>query len=109
VTVDVLGDNLDEGDEAFTLVLSGASDGSSDPAPATGTIIDDHDPVPSISVAGTRVREGNSGTVGAGFVVTRSNPSGRTVTVDYATADGSAKAPGDYTATIGTLSFSPGQ
>jgi hypothetical protein len=31
------------------------------------------------------------------------------VTVDYATADGTAKAPADYTATSGTLTFQPGE
>ncbi|MEZ4833350.1 MAG: Calx-beta domain-containing protein [Caldilineaceae bacterium] len=31
-----------------------------------------------------------------------------TVTVDYATADGSALASADYTAAAGTLTFSPG-
>lgn len=33
----------------------------------------------------------------------------KTITVDYATTDGSAKAPADYTATSGTLTFEPGQ
>ena len=35
--------------------------------------------------------------------------SGRTVTVDYATANASATAPGDYTAANGTLTFAAGE
>ena len=41
--------------------------------------------------------------------VSLSAPSGRTVTVNYATANGTAVQPGDYTTTSGTLSFTPGQ
>src|SRR5436309_2793528 len=33
----------------------------------------------------------------------------QTVSVDYATSDGSAKAGSDYTATSGTLTFAPGE
>jgi hypothetical protein len=42
------------------------------------------------------------------FTVTLSMASAQTVTVDYATADGSATDPADYTAASNTLSFSPG-
>jgi hypothetical protein len=44
----------------------------------------------------------------AQFFVTLSATSTDTITVDYATANGSAAAPGDYTATSGTLTFAPG-
>ncbi|NET67259.1 MAG: hypothetical protein F6K63_23875 [Moorea sp. SIO1G6] len=42
------------------------------------------------------------------FTVTLSPPSDKTVTVNYQTQDGTAKAPGDYTATSGSLEFEPG-
>lgn len=42
------------------------------------------------------------------FTVSLSKASARTVTVSYATADGTAIAGQDYTATSGTLSFAPG-
>src|SRR5207247_1535693 len=54
--------------------------------------------------------EGNSGTTNANFIVTLSAASSRTVTVNYATADGTATAPSDYVAIpTTTLTFSPGQ
>ena len=53
--------------------------------------------------------EGNVGTTNANFTVTLSAPSGRNVTVNYATANSTAVQPGDYTTTSGTLTFTPGQ
>ncbi|MEM7034477.1 MAG: Calx-beta domain-containing protein [Chloroflexota bacterium] len=42
------------------------------------------------------------------FTVSLSQTAVTTITVDYATADGTATAPGDYAATNGTLTFPPG-
>lgn len=47
--------------------------------------------------------------LGAGFSVNLSRASRRTVTVKFATADGTARAPGDYQPVSGTLSFAPGE
>ena len=107
LNVGILGDTLSEDDETFTVQLtgSGVTAGSGDVG--TGTILDD-DPLPAITVSGATVQEGNTGTAPATFVLTLSAPSGRTVTVQAATADGSAKAPGDYTTTATTVSFAPG-
>ena len=55
------------------------------------------------------VTEGNSGSVNASFTVTLSPASGQTVTVNFATADGSALAGVDYTLSSGSLSFAPGE
>ena len=61
----------------------------------------------ALTVADARVEEG-AGAVLA-FEVQLSRPATRTVTVDYATADGSAQARADYTAAGGTLTFQPGE
>jgi hypothetical protein len=64
---------------------------------------------PSLSVSDATVTEGDSGSKNAAFTVTLSATSATPVTVDYATADGSAVAPDDYAATTGTLTFAPGE
>lgn len=52
--------------------------------------------------------EGDSATHDAEVAVSLSAPTRRTVNVDYATSDGTAGQPGDYTATSGRLTFAPG-
>jgi hypothetical protein len=54
------------------------------------------------------VTEGNAGTTNAVFTVSLSPASTNTVTVHYASADGTATAGSDYTALSGTLTFAPG-
>ena len=60
----------------------------------------------ALSVADARVEEAGNATLD--FVVTLSRASTETVTVDYATADGTATQPADYVAASGKLSFAPG-
>ena len=56
---------------------------------ATGTITNDDAPPPTLSIADVTVAEGNAGTSNAGFIVTLSaQPGASTVTVNYATANG---------------------
>ena len=74
-----------------------------------GTITDDDGQPVALDQRRRRSPRGTAGTTNATFTVTLSAASGQTVTVDYATADGTATAPADYTATPGTLTFAPGQ
>ncbi len=108
VTVDLNGEALDEEDETYTVELSNATNATIGDGTGLGTITDD-DPLPALSVNDVTVTEGNGGTVDATFAVGLDNPSGRTVTVDFATANGTAAAPADYAATSGTLTFAAGQ
>jgi chitinase len=63
---------------------------------------------PILNVSDVSVTEGNSGTLHATFTVTLSpaNPT-QPVTVNYATANGTAVAGSDYVAASGTLTFAP--
>lgn len=108
ITIPIATDSQVEGDETFLVTLSNPSGASLGTATATGTIVND-DQGPSITTANTVVYEGNSGTTTATFHVGLTVPSATTVTVDYATADGTAFEPGDYQATSGTLTFLPGE
>jgi urease beta subunit len=109
-TVNVLvnGDAAIETSETFTVALANpASATISGTGLGTGTITDDD--APTVSIGNATVTEGNSGTVNAVFAITLSAVSASTVTVDYSTFDGSAAEPGDYVATSGALTFTPGQ
>ena len=62
---------------------------------------------PTLRIANVQATEGDDSEMV--FRVTLENPRSGTVTVDYATADGTATAGEDYTATSGTLTFAPGE
>ena len=108
VTVQVRGDLLDEIDESYLVNLSGPVNATIGDGQSIGTITDDDAP-PVLSVNDVAVTEGNTGTVNANFTVSLNVPSGRAVTVDFATANGTAQAPGDYQAGSGTVTFAAGQ
>lgn len=65
-------------------------------------------PPPAITVADVSKNEGNSGTTSFVFPLTLSAKSTHDVTVAYGTADGTATAGSDYTATSGTLTIPAG-
>ena len=60
-----------------------------------------------IRVEDARAKEGKDASLD--FAVTLSRAASGPVTVDYATADGTATAGADYTAASGTLTFAPGE
>ncbi len=106
--VTINGDLADEADETFTVTLSNPQNAAIDDGTGQGTITDD-DPLPQLSIDNVSVTEGDSGSVNANFTVSLTGLTNRTVTVAYATANGTAIAPGDYTPASGTLTFTPGQ
>lgn len=107
-TVQVNGDVPNEPSETFFVNVTNVVNAIVVDAQGIGTILND-DPQPSLSINDVTVVEGNSGTTNAVFTVTLSAASGQTVGVNYATADGTATQPADYTSTSGTLTFTPGQ
>lgn len=105
VSVPVLGDLMDEPNETFEVTLSnpvGATLGT--PSTGTVTIIDD-DPMPDLSGVDLDVLE-SAGQ--ASVVLSLSRASGYDITVDYATADGTATSPADYGAVSGTATIQAG-
>ena len=108
VAITINGDTTDEIDESFFVHLASPVGASISDADGQGTITDDDGP-PTVSLAGNvAVTEGNSGTVNATFTANLSQQSGKAVSVDIATSDGTATAPSDYTANSTTLNFAPG-
>lgn len=107
LAVGLRSDSIDELDETFSVVLS---------APTNATIVDgeglvtivDTDPPPTVSISDVTTAEGNNPNKTVKFTVTLSGKSSQTVSVDYATADGSATAPGDYLSGSGTVTLLPG-
>ena len=101
VTVSLKRDGLDEPNETLRLLVSGddVSDGE-----GVGTITDD-DAAPAIGVRDAApAAEGAS----AAFSVGLSKPSGRDVSVTFATVDGSAVAGQDYSARSGRATIPAG-
>jgi Calx-beta domain len=109
VDVTVNGDDTTEPDEGLTLDLSNASNANILDGAGTGTITND-DPIPDVSIDDQSITEGNAGTSTLTFNVTLSHTSSDTVSVEYATNDGTATtADADYIAASGTVTFDPGQ
>jgi hypothetical protein len=108
-TVTVHGDTKDEPNETVNLTLSAPTGGASlgSPSTATLTILDD-DPMPTITISDVTQNEGDAGPTLFNFIVTLSNPSQGTITVDYATQNNTAIEPSDFTSKTGTVTFSPG-
>ena len=102
------GDTLNEPSETYFVNVTNVVNAVVVDGQGVGTIVND-DPLPSLSINDVSLTEGNAGTVNAVFTVTLSAASGQTVSVNYATANGTATQPADYTNTSGTLSFTPGQ
>ena len=100
ITVPTVNDTTDESDETFTVTLSSPVNATVSDGLGAGTITDD-DGTPTLSINDVTVAEGTS----AVFTVTLSNTSSQQITVQYATSDGTATSPADYTSTNGTLTI----
>ena len=107
--VAITDDNIDENDEAIGLTLTNASNATlGAPASATLTIVDNEGaPLVEFQSAAVLASEGAGGLTTV--TVALSTVSTQTVTVAYATSNGSAIAGLDYTASNGLLTFDPGQ
>jgi chitinase len=108
VRVAVRGDTTAEASETMRLLLSNASGATIGDGLAIGRIVDD-DTRPSIRINDVTVTEGDTGSTNAVFNVTLSQAFSQSVTVRWATANGSAASGSDYRAASGTLTFAAGE
>jgi len=120
VTVPVLGDTAVEGTETFDLIVAAAPGTTLADATGRATIIDDDTAgtpsetpsagtLPTISVADTRVAEGNSGQTALIFPVSLSAAATGPVTVEAVTLEGSARQPLDFAPLATLVTFAPGE
>ena len=111
VSIGIIGDTNVEPDETFFMNLGATAGATIAKSQGVGTIINDDGLVlPGISINNVSVVEGNSGTANANFTVQLTASSASTITVNFATADGTATtANSDYAAKSGTVTFTPGQ
>ena len=107
VRVPVVDDNEEDSGETFTLTLSSVTGASLPAATATATGTIWNSEAPALSVADAEATEGAGAALA--FEVTLAPAATGTVTVDYATHDGTARAGEDYTARRGTLEFAAGE
>jgi len=108
VSIPVIGNLVQDGNRTLSLRLSNPVNATLSDGTATGTIVDNDSP-PILSVANTSVTEGNSGATTANVTVSLSKAYTSPVSVNYATANGTATAGTDYAAASGSLTFNPGE
>lgn len=108
VVIPTIENGVATGSRQLTLTLSAPTSGLAiDTGSAVGTI--EEDDVVSFVVDDRSRLEGNGGAINFLFTVSRTvDAPGATLSVDYATADGTAQAGVDYTGDSGSLSFGPG-
>jgi Calx-beta domain/FG-GAP-like repeat/Bacterial Ig domain/TLD len=106
IVVAINGDLVAEPNEFFSVQLSNPANVTIQSGVGQGTIVDDDRP--RLSIDDVSLAEGDAGTTDAVFTVSLVNPLTQTVTVNFATANGSAQAGIDYVAASGTLTFLAG-
>lgn len=104
IEVPVIGNEDVQSNRTLTLTLSGASGATIKRASATGTIVDD-DHARQINIDDATAYRADGHLT---FKLTLDSASGRAISVNYATQDGTAKAGTDYVASTGTVNFSAG-
>lgn len=109
VSVTVNGDTLFESNETYFVNLSNPSNATLNDSQGLGTITnDDANPV-GVRINDVSITEGNRNTRNAIFTITLTSPLSTAVTVNFATANGTAVAGSDYNATSGSVRIRAGR
>jgi hypothetical protein len=117
ISVTTVEDTTNESDETFSVFLgtpTGTCGATNADTEGVGTIKNDDGttgtPTPNVQIriANKQVKEGDSLTRPCFLAVTLSAAATQSVTVKYATADGTATEDEDYALNSGTLTFAPG-
>lgn len=106
VVVTVAGTTIAHPARYFTMNIGTPTNASIVSSSGTGSILDQA-LAPYITADNPSVASGPTSSV-MNYTVSLTSPTTNTVTVHYATGDGSAVAGGNYTTTTGTLTFNPG-
>lgn len=109
VPIPIVPDGLFEADETFRVEITAVAGGAVGATSVHQVTIRNDDQPPQITIEDLNLAEGNAGTSVARFKLHLSAPSGVLATVAYATANGEAVAPADYTASSGVATFDLGQ
>jgi hypothetical protein len=106
-TVAVLGDRVAEPTETFAVNLSAPTNATIGDGQGFATILDDE---PRVSINDVSATEGASNTSKLfTFTVSLTSAYDQAVTVNFATANGTAKASSDYQSKTGSVTFAPGE
>jgi len=108
LSVRVTGDFTYELDESIQVSLS--NPGVSDTTiinPLATTLINNDEPLPTVTVQNVKLTEGNIGITKANFLVRLTGQSSMPISVNFTTVDGTAVSGSDYTATSGSITFAP--
>ncbi|MEM9555363.1 MAG: Calx-beta domain-containing protein [Acidobacteriota bacterium] len=109
IPIQVENDTLAEPDETLEVKIFNPDGGIIVRERAVGTIRDDDTPPPEVSIADTRIVEGDDGSVDAELVLSLSRPTDESSSVVWSTRDETASAQqGDYRTTNGLVRFDPG-
>lgn len=108
--VPIIDDAAVEPTETINLALLGVPAGfQGSPSTATISILDNDNAPVSFSIDNIALAEGNAGTTPFTFTITKTGVTGATTSVQVATSNGTAIAPGDYAAVpLTTITFLPG-
>jgi len=110
IALSAINDNINEDDETIIIdilsITNAVEDGEQQ---VTATIIDD-DAIPFITGENIEITEGDQKNSLVSFNLTLSNPSEKTISVDYSTAENTALANSDFVfAEASMLIFNPGE